>query len=44
MGSEVYDIADAFDRSFMIRKDLESMLGFKVPLRMFTDSKQLLIP
>lgn len=41
MGAEVYAFADAFDRSFVIRKDLERLLGVKIQLHMFTDSKQL---
>ena len=41
MGGEVYAFADGFDRSFVIRKDLEKMLNIKIPLHCYTDSKQL---
>lgn len=41
MGGEVYAFADAFDKAFVIRKDMENTLGVKLPLHMFTDSKQL---
>lgn len=40
-GGELYAMTEAFDSSFMIRQDLEEVYGFKVPLQMFTDSRQL---
>jgi Reverse transcriptase (RNA-dependent DNA polymerase) len=41
LGGEVHAFADAFDEAFVLRHDLELMLGQKVPLKMYTDSKSL---
>lgn len=41
MCGEVYDFADAFDRAFIIRKNLELIQNMKLPLHKVTHSKQL---
>eukprot|EP00171_Calliarthron_tuberculosum_P023435 IDg23435t1 len=41
MAGETYAFTDAFDQSYIIKWDLEKILYMNIPLRMFTDSKQL---
>ena len=41
LGGEVYAFSDAFDWAFTFRHDLEKLMGRKVPLSMFTDSRSL---
>ena len=41
MAGEVYAFTAAFDEAFVIRYDLERLYGRRIPLNMFTDSKQL---
>jgi hypothetical protein len=38
---EILAFADAFDCAYTLRKDIEQMLGRKVPLSLLTDSKSL---
>jgi hypothetical protein len=33
--------AEAFDRSFVLKSDLEDMLNMRIPIRMYTDSQSL---
>ncbi len=42
LGAEIYSFADAFDKAFSIKHELESLVQRAVPLEMFTDSKSLL--
>lgn len=37
----MYSFMDSFDAAFMIRKDLEGIMGVRLDIVMFTDSKQL---
>lgn len=41
LGGELCALADAFDKGFTIKTDLERMLNKRIPLSMFTDSKSL---
>ena len=41
LGAEVYAFADAFDFAYVIKHDLEEILGQRVPLQMLTDSRSL---
>jgi len=41
MAGEVYAFSAAFDEAFVIRYDLERLYRRRIPLNMFTDSKQL---
>jgi Reverse transcriptase (RNA-dependent DNA polymerase) len=41
LGGEILAFADAFDCAYTLRKDIEKMLGRKVPLSLLTDSKSL---
>lgn len=41
MGAKVYAFADVFDRSFIIRKDIEKLLTENIPLHLLIDSKPL---
>jgi hypothetical protein len=41
MAGETLPFADGFDNAFILRHDLESMLGQPVPLAMYTDSQAL---
>ena len=41
LGAEMLAFADAFDLSFLLKRDLEDILGKKLPLKMLTDSKCL---
>lgn len=37
----MYAFADAFDRTYMIKREFQNMLGKSIPFTMFTDSKSL---
>lgn len=37
MGGEVYDFMDAFDLEFVMRSDLEKMMGVSIAINMMTD-------
>lgn len=41
MRGEIFALADGFDRSFMLRHDLERIYAEKVPLYILKDSKQV---
>ena len=41
MAGEVFVFSAAFDQAFVIRHDIQLILGTPIPLMMFTDSKQL---
>jgi len=41
MAAETLSFVDAFDQAFIVKHNLESMLGQDIPLIMMTDSKQL---
>lgn len=41
MAGEVYAFSTAFDEAFVLRYDLEQLYGRRIPLSLFTDSKQL---
>lgn len=41
MAGEVYAIMDSFDKSFVIKKDLQSLLGISLDTWIMTDSRQL---
>lgn len=41
MAGEVYAFTTAFDEAFVLRYDLEQLYGRRIPLSLFTDSKQL---
>ena len=41
LGGEVYAFAEAFDRAYMLRHDLQRILNQPIPLWMLTDSKQM---
>lgn len=41
MAGEVCAFMDAFDAAYMLRSDMQEILGVEIPLLMFTDSKQL---
>lgn len=41
LGEETYAFADGFDSSFMLRLNLEKMVGFKVSLTILTESESL---
>ncbi len=41
MAGEIYAFSSAFDHAYIIKHDLERILGCQIPLSMFTDSKQI---
>ena len=41
MRGEIFALADGFDRSLMLRHDLETIYSKRIPLHVFTDSKQV---
>jgi hypothetical protein len=41
LAGELIAFAEAFDRAFVMRSDLEDMLGISIPLRMYTDNQSL---
>eukprot|EP00171_Calliarthron_tuberculosum_P004827 IDg4827t1 len=41
MAAETYAFTNAFDQTFVLKHDMEKMLHKTIPLKMFTDSKQL---
>jgi hypothetical protein len=41
LGGEILAFADAFDCAYTLRRDIEKMLGRKVPLSLLTESKSL---
>ncbi|CDF36767.1 unnamed protein product [Chondrus crispus] len=41
LGGDVYAFASGFDRAFILRHDLETIFGMKIPLHMLTDSLQM---
>ncbi len=41
LGAETYAFADAYDFAYCAKRDLENILGRRVPLEMYTDSKGL---
>ena len=41
MASEVFAFSAAFDQAFVIRHDIQLIMGTPIPVMMFTDSKQL---
>jgi hypothetical protein len=41
LGGELIALAEAFDRSFILKHDIEDMLGIQVPLKLYTDSQSL---
>lgn len=41
MVSEVNSFSDAFERAFILRKDLDLVLEIRIPLHLYMDSKQL---
>ena len=41
MAGETLAFVDAFDNAYILRNDLERMLGISMPLLMLTDSEQL---
>lgn len=41
MAGEMYAFVLGFDRAFIIKNDLEDMLKSTVPIRIYTDSKQV---
>ena len=41
LGGEVYAFADGFDFAFMLRHDLQEIMGQTIPMSMFTDSESL---
>jgi hypothetical protein len=41
LAGELIAFAEAFDRSFVLKSDLEDMLNVKIPIRMYTDSQSL---
>ena len=41
LGAEVYAFADSFDLAYALKVDIECIVGSRIPLHMFTDSKSL---
>lgn len=41
LGGEVYAMAEAFDRAYMLNCDLESIYNMTIPLHMFTDFRSM---
>ena len=41
LGSEIYAFADGFDFAFCLKKDMENILGRRIPMQILTDSKCL---
>ena len=41
LAGELIAFAEAYDRSFVLKNDLEDMLNEKVPICMYTDSQSL---
>jgi hypothetical protein len=41
LAGELILFAEAFDRSFVLKGDLEDLLNVKIPIRMYTDSQSL---
>jgi hypothetical protein len=41
LAGELIAFAEAFDRSFVLKSDLEDMLNTRIPIRMYTDSQSL---
>ncbi len=41
LGGEFYAFADAFDKAFILKHDLQRIVGKSIPLKMYTDSKSL---
>ena len=42
LGGEVYAFADSFDYGFLLRHDLEGIIGQQIPFSMFPDSESLI--
>jgi hypothetical protein len=41
MAGELIAFYEAFDRSFVLKSDLDDMLNVRIPIRMYTDSQSL---
>jgi hypothetical protein len=41
IAGELIALYEAFDRSFVLKSDLEDMLNVRIPIRMYTDSQLL---
>lgn len=41
MGGDVYAFEDDLDKAYELREDLKNILGVKLQIKMFAESKQL---